>query len=129
MKKILGATLIVLLVLMLFALVGGTVSIAEDSGDSPATGQAAFEAQKCNSCHSVPGVGIVGKTKSAAMKGPNLPTAAIKDAGTDRDLLLKYVRKEAEFEGKTHKKGAKATDDELNTILDWLAEQEEAAAE
>jgi mono/diheme cytochrome c family protein len=129
MKKILGATLIVLLVMMLFALVGGTVSIAEDSGDSPAAGQAVFEAQKCNTCHSVPGVGIVAKTKSATLQGPNLPTATIKDAGTDRDLLLQFVRKEAEFEGKKHKKGAKATDDELNTILDWLAEQEEAAAE
>jgi mono/diheme cytochrome c family protein len=122
MKKLIAPALLALLVMMLVALVSGSVSIAigaEVADDGK--GQEAFLTQKCNSCHGVPSVGIESKTQSAAMKGPDLPTAAGNAA--DRDLLLKYVRKEAEFDGKKHKKGAKATDEELNVVLDWLAEQ------
>jgi len=111
--------------MMFVALVGGT-SIAEEA--AAGAGQDTFLAQKCNSCHAVPSVGIESKTQSPAMKGPDMPTAAIKAADVDRDALLKYIRKEAEFDGKKHKKGAKATDDELNTIVDWLITQETAAA-
>ena len=118
MKKLLGTALLVLLTVMLVALVGGS-SVAENIDDGK--GQEAFLAQKCNMCHGVPGASIEAKTKSATMKGPDLPTASMTAA--DRADLLKYVRKEAELNGKSHKKGSKATDDELNVVLDWLAAQ------
>jgi len=118
MRKLIGPVLVALLITMLVALVGGT-SIAEEAAVS--AGQDAFLTQKCNSCHAVPSVGIESKTQSAAMKGPDLPTASSNAA--ERDVMLQYVRKEAELDGKKHKKGAKATDEELNVVLDWLAEQ------
>lgn len=118
MRKLIGPILVTLLIMMLVALVGGT-SVAEEAAVS--AGQDAFMTLKCNSCHAVPSVSIEAKIKSAAMKGPALPTAQSNDA--DRDLMLQYVRKEVEFDGKKHKKGSKATDDELNVVLDWLKEQ------
>jgi len=122
MKKLIAPALLALLIVMLVALVGGSASIANGAElADDGKGQEAFLAQKCNSCHGVPSVGIESKTKSAAMQGPDLPTAAGNEA--ERDLMLKYVRKEAEFDGKKHKKGAKATDEELNIVLDWLATQ------
>lgn len=123
MKKLIGPVLLSLLIMMLVALVAGSASIAEDSGGG--SGQAAFLAQKCDTCHSVPSAAIVSKTESEKMKGPDLPTASL--AKADRAALLLYVRKEGEFEGKTHKKGATATDEELNTILDWIVAQPVAA--
>ena len=38
--------------------------------------------------------------------------------------LAAYLRKEGELDGKTHKKGFKGTDEELQTILDWLGSLE-----
>jgi cytochrome c2 len=123
MKKFLAIAPIMLVTVMLFAALSGTASYSDEGTMG---GQEVFAAQKCNMCHSVPSVGIESKTKSAAMKGPDLPTASMKDANGDRDTLLEYLRKEAEFSGKTHKKGASGSDEELNAVLDWLNDQETA---
>ena len=70
--------------------------------DSPAVaegeendGKAIFLAQKCNTCHSAPSADIVAKTKSEAMKGPDI-------AGLDGDAeqLAKYLRKQTQIDGK-----------------------------
>ena len=93
--------------------------------DSPAVaegektdGKAIFLAQKCNMCHAVPSAGIEAKTKSEAMKGPDV-------AGLDGDAeqLAKYLRKQAKIDGKDHKKEFKGGDDELKVLIDWVLKQ------
>jgi len=75
------------------------------------------ETHKCNLCHGVLSANIAAKTKSDKMKGPDL-------SGYSTDAKFSafaaYVRKEAELDGKSHKKPFKGTDEELQTILDWL---------
>ncbi|NJL28005.1 MAG: cytochrome c [Thermoanaerobaculia bacterium] len=80
-------------------------------------GKAIFEGEKCNLCHSVPSAGIEATSKSDKMKGPELLVP--NDAFT-AEWLTKYIKKEVEHEGKTHKRDFKGTDEELKTLVDWL---------
>jgi cytochrome c2 len=93
--------------------------------DSPAVaegekndGKAIFLAQKCNTCHAVPSVGIEATTKSEAMKGPD-----IKGISVDAEKLGQYLRKKAQIDGKDHKKEYKGDDDKLKVLIDWVLEQ------
>ena len=70
----------------------------------------------CGNCHAVPAAGIVAKTKNEKMKGGDLGG---KVEGELAEIAA-YVRKEAELDGKTHKKPFKGTDEELQAIIDWL---------
>jgi mono/diheme cytochrome c family protein len=101
------------------------VAVAVTSLNAPAVadeqedpGKAVFVAQKCNMCHSVPGVGIEAKVKSEKMKGPDI-------VGIDRDaeLLVKYLKKQAPIEDKEHSKEFKGTDEELKTVVEWVLSQ------
>jgi len=76
------------------------------------------ETHKCNMCHGVPAVGIEAKTKSESMKGPELGGKVKGDFAK----IAAYMRKETE--DKKHKKEFKGTDEELQTILDWLGSLE-----
>ena len=40
----------------------------------------------------------------------------------DFEVIAAFVRKQGELDGKSHKKEFKGTDEELQTILDWLTE-------
>ena len=90
--------------------------------DDDPKGKNLFEEKfKCNVCHDVKSAEIEATTKSEKMKGPDLSGYS-----TDKSLaeVAAYVRKEAEIDGKTHKKPFKGTDEELQTILDWLGSLE-----
>ena len=78
------------------------------------------DTHKCNMCHSVPAAEIAAKTKSEKMKGPELGG---KIEG-DFETIAAYVRKAGELDGKNHKKEFKGTDEELQTIIDWLGSLE-----
>ena len=89
-------------------------------------GKALFtDTHKCNMCHGVPAAEIEAKTKNEKMKGGDLG-GKIETEFAD---LAAYVRKEAELDGKTHKKPFKGTDEELQAILDWLGTLEAPAEE
>ena len=103
----------VLVALMIAASLAAPPTAAGEELD----GEALFtETHKCNMCHAVPAVGIEAKTKSEKMKGGDLGG---KIEGELSELAA-YLRKEAEIDGKTHKKPFKGTDEELQAIIDWL---------
>ena len=108
-----------LMLVAAMAFVVGSVSMAASAAD----GQKVFEDSKCGTCHSVGAVGIEAKTKSDKMKGPDLSGYKLPAGKTMADLAA-YVRKEADLEGKSHRQGFKGTDEELQTILDWLGSLE-----
>jgi len=97
----------------LLVVLGAGLAAAEE-GD----GQALFQAQKCDMCHSVSTVGIEAKTKSAAMAGGDLV-----DLDREADWLVQYLKKEIQLNDKDHKKGFKGTDEELNVLVQWLLDQ------
>ncbi len=82
-------------------------------------GQAVYVEQKCNLCHSVAAADIEAKTKSDKMKGPDLSGYQTEDFAA----VAAYARKEAELDGKSHKKEFKGSDEELQALVDWLLEQ------
>ena len=85
-----------------------------------APGQAAFLTQKCNMCHGVSSAGIEAKTKSEKMAGGDLTGIGER---RDADWIAKYVKKEIDNDGTQHKKQFAGTDDELETLVGWLMEQ------
>lgn len=98
-----------------------------ETEESAKDGKALFvDVHKCNMCHSVEAAGIEAKTKSKAMLGGDL------SAGTDVELaeLAAFLRKEAPLgDTASHKKEFKGTDEELQTILDWLGSLEATETE
>ncbi|MEM9556903.1 MAG: c-type cytochrome [Acidobacteriota bacterium] len=93
--------------------VGSIVPAAADE----APGQVLFVAEKCNTCHGVAAVSIEAKIKSPRMAGPDLSGYTTDDPTT----VIAYLRKEAELDGVMHKRETKASDEDLQTMLDWLA--------
>ncbi len=74
---------------------------------------------KCNVCHAVPAAEIAAKTTSDSMRGPDLGGPL--PEGTTFEEIAAYLRKETERSGARHKKEFKGSDDDLHSILDWLA--------
>ncbi len=113
--------LLVLSLIVSFAAVAGFLnppaSFAAEDSDSKAL---FIEGHKCNMCHAVPAADIEAKTKSEKMKGPDLGG----EAEADFETIATYMRKAGELDGKTQKKEFKGTDEELQTILDWLGSLE-----
>ncbi len=99
-----GSTAVILLIF------GGPVAAEGD-------GLAAFTAQKCDLCHSVPQADIVAKVKSEKMKGPDLPNEAREAA-----WIQQFVSRKTQLDGKDHKKEFKGTEEELKAIAAWLVE-------
>ena len=103
--------------------VGGLLVAAPAAPAAEQDGKALFtDVHKCNMCHAVPAAGIEAKTKSKTMKGGDLGGKI----DTELAEIAAYVRKEAEIDGKTHKKPFKGTDEELQAIIDWLGSLEAA---
>lgn len=99
---------------VLLGLALATAPLAAQEND----GKAIFEAQKCNLCHSVSTVGIEATTKSDKLKGPDLV-----DLDQEAEWVVKYLKKEADKDGKSHTKPFKGSDEELKALVDWLLEQ------
>ena len=78
------------------------------------------DTHKCSMCHSIASAGV--ERKSDKMKGSDLGGYSTDDAAA----LGKYLRKEEQRDGEDHKRSYKGTDEELQTILDWLATLEAA---
>lgn len=85
------------------------------------TGKEAFLTAKCNKCHSVASHDIEATITSEKMKGPDLDGVAAKH---DKEWMTKYVKKEEQLDGKSHKNTFKGTDEELQAIIDWLGSLE-----
>ena len=116
MKRLSTALLATAAAVALLALAAPSAILAEDAGDAK---ELFVETHKCNMCHGVAAEGIEAKTSSDKMKGPDLSGYK-----SDKELaeLAAFMRKESE--GEQHKKGFKGTDEELQTILDWLGSLE-----
>ena len=106
-------TTIAVLTLGLGVCLSTTPALAGD--ESP--GQEAFEASKCNMCHSVDSLGIERTSTSDKMKAEDLSTV-----GDDLELdwAVKFIKKEVELDGEMHKKTFKGTDEEAQQIAEWL---------
>ena len=78
------------------------------------------ETHKCHTCHSVPAAEIESKVKKGLMKGPDLGGKSEHEFET----IAAFVRKKSEIDGAQHKKEFKGTDEELQTIVDWLGSLE-----
>lgn len=83
-------------------------------------GEGVFLGQKCNTCHSVEAAGIEAKTKSEKIKGPDLTGVTDRH---DNEWLARYLHKEEELNGSAHKGKFSGSDEELQALLSWLAEQ------
>lgn len=94
--------------------------IAAGGAKPPLEGKEQFLFQKCNTCHAVSTAGIEATTKSEKMKGPDL-VGVVAEKG--EEWTAKYLRKEIDKEGKKHGKEVKLTEEEMKTLLAWLAEQ------
>ncbi len=115
MKRLWTALLTAAAAVAILAL-AAPATVAEEAGDAKAL---FVDTHKCNMCHGVAAVEVEAKTKSEKMKGPDLSGYT-----SDKELseIAAYMRKESEDE--QHKKGFKGTDEELQTILDWLGSLE-----
>ena len=101
---------------LVVALAGWMAATAAEEAAEPA-GKAAFLLHKCNLCHAVPAAAVEAKTKSEKMRASDLGGPI----ETDFETLAAFLRKEAPLDGEEHKQAFKGTDEELQTIVDWLA--------
>ena len=117
MKQTLGFTLSVLAAALLLSVF---YSGPAASADTPAKldGKAIFLAQKCNLCHSVSTVGIEKTVKSEKMAGPDLVNVK-----QDAAFLIKFLRKQADLNGKKHGKAFTGSDEELGALVAWIQAQ------
>jgi len=118
MKTILAVTLFTLVSLFGIAILGTASTTEVLAAENSAGGKEIFLAQKCNICHSVPAAGIEGKTSTGNMKGPDLPSSH-----TDPAWLAAFLKQQQEGEAGRHKRPFKGSDEELQTLVDWLLEQ------
>jgi len=97
------------------AFVGVGVPVVARAQDA---GQKAFEAAKCNNCHSIEKLKMERKIQSEKMAGPDLSKVGDKH---DAAWIVKFALREVQLEGKQHKNEYKGTKEDLQTIADWLA--------
>lgn len=84
-------------------------------------GKAIFLAQKCNMCHAVPPAGITATTKSEKVKGPDLVNVK-----HDAKILVDYLRKKTDVDGKKHGKAFTGSDEELGALVAWIQAQKKS---
>ncbi len=114
MKRTIGFTLSVFLTILLLAVLYSGPA----AGQAKLDGKTIFMGQKCNTCHSVPTAGITRTTKSEKIAGPDLV-----DVKTDAATLTKYLRKQADLNGKKHSKAFTGSDEELGALIAWIQAQ------
>jgi mono/diheme cytochrome c family protein len=87
------------------------------AGGTAEPGQEIFLAQKCNFCHGIESRGIAAKSPKA--EGGDL--SAVGDEH-DAAWITKLLQKEVDNDqGEEHKKGFKGSDEDLETLANWLA--------
>lgn len=107
MKNIFMFLLFVTSIVLLFGL---TFSYSQSEESE---GQKIFIANKCGSCHSVESAGLTSKKKDAV---------DLSSTGDDRtiEFLKKYIAKEEKINDKAHKFTFKGSEEELNSLTEWL---------
>jgi mono/diheme cytochrome c family protein len=85
----------------------------ESKSEDP--GKKAFLDNKCNMCHSVSAEAIEKKT--AGSKAPDLSGIGAKQ---NADFFVKFLKKEADMNGKKHSKSWTGKDADLQAIAKWL---------
>lgn len=76
-------------------------------------GKQIFLNSKCNNCHTIPSVEITSKKDDAT----DLSNAS---SVGDAPLMKSYLLKEAELNDKEHKIEFKGSEEDLNTLINWL---------
>ena len=101
---------------------GASVNLSVAGGAD--SGAKLFIDNRCSTCHSVEAASIEAKTKSEKMKGEDLSGYVWEGEFAD---LAAYLRKESEQDGEKHKSAYKGSDEQLKTMMDWLASLETPA--
>ena len=103
--------LYVLFISVIVALFGFAFSFSQEQTPD---GKQIFLDSKCNKCHTVNSMDINSKKDDAS---------DLSDAGSvgDVEFLKSYLLKEAEIDDKSHKTKFKGSEEELNTLAEWLA--------
>jgi mono/diheme cytochrome c family protein len=107
--------------IVLGATVATTFVLTASARAATLDGKQIFLDQKCNMCHPVSSAGI---TPTSKIKAPDLAGLAFKE---DPAWLTKFLKKEAEKNGKKHIKPFGASDEELGAVIAWLQKQTKAA--
>ncbi len=111
-RSLVNKTLLLLSVAILF-LIGfsAQLALAED-----APGKKLFMEQKCNTCHSVESQQI---TKTMASS----KASDLSDVGNKRteEWMTKWMKKEVDIDGKKHTKGWTGKEEDLTTLVKWMA--------
>ena len=81
-------------------------------------GKQAFLGQKCHRCHSVASHEIEATVASEKMRGPDLSSVG---GSHDVQWLGRYLRREVEVGGKSHRVEWKGRPKDLERVTDWLA--------
>jgi mono/diheme cytochrome c family protein len=101
------------------ALFAGTAILATANAAAP-DGKQVFLDQKCNMCHAVSSAGISPTSK---IKAPDLAGLASKE---DPAWITKFLKKEADKNGKKHIKPFTGSGEDLAAVVAWLQKQTEA---
>ena len=115
LSRIFGALIAPAVVITVASVAAPSLSAATPDGKQ------VFLDQKCNMCHSVSSAGI---TPTSKIKAPDLAGLASKE---DPAFLTKFLKKEADKNGKKHLKNFTGTDEELAAVVAWLQKQAEPA--
>lgn len=109
-------------VLTTFCFLASSLLLAQESKTED-PGKKAFLDNKCNICHSVSAEGIEKKT--AASKAPDLSGIGAKQ---NADVLVKFLKKEVDMNGKKHSKTWTGKDADLQSMAKWLESLKKPAA-
>jgi cytochrome c553 len=103
--------LYVLFISAIVALFGFAFSFSQEQTPD---GEQIFLDNKCNKCHSVTSMDITSKKNDAV---------DLSDAGSagDVEFLKSFLLKEADIDDTSHKIKFKGSEEELNTLAEWLA--------
>jgi mono/diheme cytochrome c family protein len=103
-----------LFVLFISAIVALFAFAFSFSQNQDLNGKQIFIDSKCNNCHTINSIEITSKKDDAV---------DLSNAGSvsDAQLIKSYLLKETKINDEEHKMKFKGSDDELNTLAEWLA--------
>lgn len=81
-----------------------------------AGGPEAFQAQNCNSCHSVTAA-VISRAANPDEKAKDLSHVG---ATRTKQDIARFLLKKIDFDGEKHKKSFAGSPEELKTIASWL---------
>jgi hypothetical protein len=106
----------ILLLLAALVLAGAPAIAADEKANQE--GVAEFKTLECNKCHALARFEVEPTIKSEKMHGPDLGEIG---STHDAEWMQKWLLKEVELEGKTHKSKWEGTPKQLESISAWLA--------